>query len=226
MLRAAGSGRIECLVAARLADVAKNRRELLRLTEALRTSGIDLAVVQEAIDTTTPDGRSFYAVVAAMSEWERQTSSERVGSSLKQRAQLGQPLGGVAPFGYRWEKRTLVPDPDEAPIRRLIFELYLEHGAKKTVARVLNEAGHRTRRGSEFSDTTIDRLLRDPTAKGWRCANRSRGRGGDTSATTKPESEWAWIAVEPIVRPEVWERANRMLQERAAPTPARPRRTG
>lgn len=77
-------------------------------------------------------------------------------------------VGGVAPFGYRWQNGKLVVDEAEATVRRLICELFIKHRRKKTVARVLNEAGYRTRSGAKFSDTTVDRLLRDTTDKGVR----------------------------------------------------------
>ena len=101
--------------------------------------------------------------------------------------------GGVAPFGYRWQNGALIVDKQEAPTRRLIYELFIKHQRKKSDARLLNNLGYRTRNGSLFSDTTIDRLIRDTTAKGIRIEN---GRE---------------IEVEAVVSNEIWERANNLL---------------
>lgn len=102
--------------------------------------------------------------------------------------------GGIAPFGYKWLNGSLVIDSDEAPVRKLIYELFLKHKRKKTVAKLLNDLGYRTRGGALFSDTTIGRLLKDTTAKGVRTINESE------------------IGVDPIIEVDVWERANNILQ--------------
>src|SRR5689334_1615538 len=103
-----------------------------------------------------------------------------------------QPLSHRTPYGYAWRDGVLVPDPVEAPVRKLIYELLVQLRRKKAVARALNEAGYRTRDGAEWSDTAIDRLIRDPTAMGF-----YRSTPG--------------IQVQAIVSQELWKECNAYL---------------
>ncbi len=121
-------------------------------------------------------------------------------------------MGGLAPLGYRWVEKRLEVNPDEAPLRRLIYELFKEHGRLKTVATVLNGAGHRGRNGKPFRDTTVEKLLTDPTAKGLRRANYTKLVKGQR--VLKPEAEWIWVPCPAIVSEELWEECNALLLAR------------
>ncbi len=215
MLKDIRSGHITGLVFSKLARLARSTKELLEFADIFRKEKADLISLAEQIDTTSPAGRLFFTMISAMAEWEREEISSRVAASVPIRAKMGKPLGGQASFGYRWQEGKYVIDENEAPVRKLMFELFLQTHRKKTTADELTKRGYRTRNGSAFSDNTVDRLLKDPNAKGERLANYTTGGGKHKPAVIKSQEDWIIVPCPPIVSVELWNQVNAILAQQS-----------
>ncbi|GGG24735.1 serine recombinase [Dokdonia pacifica] len=211
-------GHISGLIFSKLARFARNTIELLEFANYFQKHNASLISLQERFDTSTPAGKLFYTIVAAMAEWEREEIVSRVNESVKVRAKIGKRLGGKDPYGYRWEGHDLVIHPEEAVVRKLAYTLFLQEKRKKTVARILNERGYRNRKGTKFFDTNIKRWLRDPLSKGLRRSYFSYKEvvDGKTVVKYRDENEWEFHPAPAIVTEELWQQVNDILDEQEA----------
>ena len=209
------SGKIQGLIFSKLARLARNTRELLEFSDFFERNDANLISLEESLDTSTPAGRLLYTVIGALAQWEREEISARVSASVPIRAKQGKPTGGAGPFGYMWSKdKQLIPNPKEAPTVKRAFDLYLEIGKLLTTCQRLNEEGYRARKGV-FRPVTLKRLLTDTVYKGLRRANYTKSKGQKKSWVLKPEKDWVYVPVEPLVDESDWEKVNSLLQKNA-----------
>src|SRR3984957_9128489 len=215
MMKDIERGHITGLVFSKLARLSRNRRELEDFADFFNRNRADLISLSESIDTSTAGGRMFFHLLGVFAQWEREEIAERVNASVLTRAKLGKSINGHAPYGYHWKDRKLIPNPEEAPIRRKAYEMFLQHRRKGVVAKLMNAAGYRTRGGVIWRDTQLYRILIDTSAKGIYYFNRFRQEEGSWKTSPKPESEWGKVECEPIVPESLWNQVNQIIEEQS-----------
>jgi DNA invertase Pin-like site-specific DNA recombinase len=85
--------RVDVLVCVKLDRLARSVHHLVAMVKEFEVLGVDLVVLDQAIDTTTPAGRLLFHVLAAMSEFERDLIRDRVVAGMRRAKAQGVRIG-------------------------------------------------------------------------------------------------------------------------------------
>ncbi|EDY38808.1 DNA invertase [Cyanobium sp. PCC 7001] len=96
----------DTLVICKLDRLARSLQELLVIAADLEQCGIQLQVLDHAIDTATPTGRLLFQLLGAVGEFERSLAIERTKASVEHRRATGGNLGG-GPRAYTDQQQAL-----------------------------------------------------------------------------------------------------------------------
>jgi site-specific DNA recombinase len=161
-LATARAGMIDVLLVYRADRLTRSLRDLVTLLDDLDHAGVVFRSATEPFDTATAMGRMLVHMLGMFAQFERDTIIDRVIAGMERKAAAGKWKGGRRPFGYHVDKTTstLVVDPAEADVVRLIFDAYIrERLGGKAIAHLLNERGHRTTTGGPWSAHQVLRVL-------------------------------------------------------------------
>lgn len=84
------------LIVWRLDRLARSLKNLIEIAADLESRGVELVLITEGIDTTTPNGRLFFHIFGAVAEFERNLIIERTNAGLTAARSRGK-FGGRRP---------------------------------------------------------------------------------------------------------------------------------
>lgn len=91
--------KVDVVAVVKLDRLARSLSHLVKMAGELEALGVDLVVLDQQIDTTTPAGRLLFHVLGAISEFERDLIRDRVRAGMKrakaQGARIGRPRAPV-----------------------------------------------------------------------------------------------------------------------------------
>ena len=98
--------RFDAVVCWKLDRLGRNMRHLVTLLDELRALNVGFVTIGEGLDTTTPAGRMTFGIIAAVAEFERERTRERIIDEPVSHRQLAELLG-VSRSTVRRRRREL-----------------------------------------------------------------------------------------------------------------------
>ena len=125
----------DVFVITRLSRAMRSLKHLLALADDLRERGIDLVVLRQHIDTTTPTGRLVFHVLGAIDEFQRELIIEGTREGLEAARARGRTGG----------RKPKLSTAKAATVRRMYQATGPDGKRLHTVAEIAQTAGvHRT----------------------------------------------------------------------------------
>lgn len=167
LIEAVKEGAVDVIVVYKLNRIFRNSYESQKYRKLFRQKGVKLMSVTEMIDEDTSSGRLTTNILSDIDQYQSETISDHVKSSMREMARQGYFTGGTVPFGYTLEiikhgskiRKKYIEDTEEAKIVRDIFEFYADGHSLRHIQEYLQEKEIKTRRGKDFGITTIARML-------------------------------------------------------------------
>ena len=157
-------GKVQFLVVFNQTRFAREKYDHFALRAHLKSLGISLRSATEPIDDTST-GKLMEGVLAAFAQFDNDVRSERTRGGMKAALELGR-WTFLAPLGYlnapRATGRSLVPDPERAPLVRRAFQDFATgRFTKDEVRKNAIALGLMTRRAKPVPSQTFDAMLRN-----------------------------------------------------------------
>lgn len=186
---------------------ARNREDSIVYKSMLRKQcGIEVISISEQLGE---DKTSILieALIEAMDEYYSINLAEEVRRGMTEKAQRGEVVS-TPPFGYDVKDNVFVPNPETAPIVKMIFNKYLSGRGCLEIAKELNTMGIRTKYGNKWENRGVEYVLRNVVYTGkltWTPV-KSKTRDYKNEATIITQGKH-----EPIIEQEIFDKVQEMI---------------
>ena len=219
MIACAKEGDFDLIITKEISRFARNTLDSIYYTRDLKKHGVGVIFMNDNINTLDGDAELRLAIMSSIAQEESRKTSERVKWGQKRRMEQG-VVFGRSMLGYDVKDGKMTVNEDGAKIVRLIFHKFAnENKGTHVIARELREAGITPMRVKEWSNTVILRVIRNEKYCGdlvqkktftpdFLSHEKKYNRGEEEFVIIKDHHE-------PIVSRELFEKANRILDEKS-----------
>ena len=220
MISCAKRGDFDLIITKEISRFARNTLDSVYYTRELKKHGVGVIFMNDNINTLDADAELRLTIMSSIAQEESRKTSDRVKWGQKRQMEQGVVFGRDM-LGYDVRNGQMFMNEDGAKVVRFIFEKFVREGkGAHTIARELREAGYKTITGNAiWTNTVIYKVLRNEKYCGdlvqkktftpdYLSHEKKYNRGEEEFVICKDHHE-------PIVSREMFDEANRILEERS-----------
>lgn len=219
MIACAKNGDFDLIITKEISRFARNTLDSIYYTRDLKKHGVAVIFMNDGINTMDGDAELRLAIMSSIAQEESRKTSERVKWGQKRQMEQG-VVFGRSMLGYDVRGGKMYINEEGAKIVRLIFHKFVNEGkGTHVIARELREEGIRPMRVKEWQNTVILRVIRNEKYCGdlvqkktytpdFLSHEKKYNRGQEEFVIIKDHHE-------PIISRELFEKANRILDEKS-----------
>lgn len=194
------------------------------VAQAFKCSNTLIVTPSKTYDPSNEYDEEYFEFNLFMSRREYKTIRRRMTAGRIASVREGNYIGSIAPYGYKKTQLpdksfTLEPEPQEAEIVKLIFDLYIEqHMGASKIATYLNSIGAAPRKSESWDASSVRPILSNPVYCGyvrWNTRPIIKAYANGKYINTRPRSAKGEVHKgkhEPIISEEMWNKANDIMQ--------------
>ena len=219
MIACAKNGDFDLIVTKEISRFARNTLDSIFYTRDLKKHGVGVIFMNDNINTLDGDAELRLAIMSSIAQEESRKTSERVKWGQKRQMEQG-VVFGRSMLGYDVKDGKMYINEDGAKVVRLIFHKFVNEGkGTHVIARELREEGIKPMRVKEWQNTVILRVIRNEKYCGdlvqkktytpdFLSHEKKYNRGQEEFVIIKDHHE-------PIISRELFDKANRILDEKS-----------
>ncbi len=219
MIACAKNGDFDLIITKEISRFARNTLDSIFYTRDLKKHGVGVIFMNDGINTMDGDAELRLAIMSSIAQEESRKTSERVKWGQKRQMEQG-VVFGRSMLGYDVKDGKMTINEEGAEIVRLIFHKFVDEGkGTHVIARELLEEGITPMRVKEWQSTVILRVIRNEKYCGdlvqkktytpdFLSHEKKYNRGQEEFVIIKDHHE-------PIISRELFDKANRILDERS-----------
>ncbi len=219
MIACAKNGDFDLIVTKEISRFARNTLDSIFYTRDLKKHGVGVIFMNDNINTLDGDAELRLAIMSSIAQEESRKTSERVKWGQKRQMEQG-VVFGRSMLGYDVKDGKMYINEDGAKVVRLIFHKFVNEGkGTHVIARELREEGIQPMRVKEWQNTVILRVIRNEKYCGDLVQKKTYTPDflSHEKKVNLGQEEFVIIKDhhEPIISRELFDKANRMLDEKS-----------